>query len=52
MQSASGNQLAENCFTNGRHLNVSVVFVSQNLFYMGKNAEPSSTSFIDSMEAI
>ena len=36
MQSASGNQLAENLFTNGRHLNLSVVFVSQNLFYAGK----------------
>ena len=36
MQSASGNQLVENLFTNGRHLNLSVVFVSQNLFYMGK----------------
>ena len=36
MQSASGNQLIENLFTNGRHLNLSVVFVSQNLFYMGK----------------
>ena len=41
MQSASGNQLVENIFTNGRHLNLSVVFVSQNLFYAGKNAEPS-----------
>ena len=30
MQSASGNQLVENLFTNGRHLNLSVVFVSQN----------------------
>ena len=29
MQSASGNQLVENLFTNGRHLNLSVVFVSQ-----------------------
>ena len=36
MQSASGNQLVENLFTNGRHLNLSVVFVSQNLFYAGK----------------
>ena len=36
MQSASGNQLVENLFTNGRHLNLSVVFVSQNLFYTGK----------------
>ena len=36
MQSASGNQLVKNLFTNGRHLNLSVVFVSQNLFYAGK----------------
>ena len=36
MQSASGNQLVENLFTNGRHLNLSVVFVNQNLFYAGK----------------
>ena len=32
MQSASGNQLVENLFTDGRHLNLSDVFVSQNLF--------------------
>ena len=36
MQSTSGNQLVKNFFTNGRHLNLSVVFVSQNLFYTGK----------------
>ena len=36
VQSASGNQLVENLFTNGRHLNLSVVFVSQNVFYTGK----------------
>ena len=36
MRSASGNQLVENLFTNGRHLNLSVVFVSQNVFYTGK----------------
>ena len=36
MQSVSGNQLVENLFTNGRHLNLSVVFVSQSLFYAGK----------------
>ena len=36
MQSASGNQLVENLFTNGRHLNLSVIFVSQNLFYTRK----------------
>ena len=28
MQSASGNQLVENFFNDGRHLNLSVVFVS------------------------
>ena len=28
MQSASGNQLVKNLFTNGRHLNLSVMFVS------------------------
>ena len=36
MQSASGNQLVQDLFTNGRHLNLSVVFVSQNLFYTRK----------------
>ena len=36
MQRASRNHLAEDLFTNGRHLNLSVVFVSQNLFYTGK----------------
>ena len=46
MQSASGNQLVENLFTNGRHLNLSVVFVSQNLFYLGKNCR---TIFLNSI---
>ena len=40
MQSA--NQLVENLFTNGRHLNLSVVFVSQNLFYIGKKCRTIS----------
>ena len=42
MQSVSGNQLVENLFTNGRHLNLSVVFVSQNLFYAGKKCRTIS----------
>ena len=42
MQSASGNQLVENLFTNGRHLNLSVVFVNQNLFYAGKKCRTIS----------
>ena len=42
MQSASGNQLIENLFTNGRHLNLSIVFVSQNLFYNGKKCRTIS----------
>ena len=42
MQSASGNQLVENLFTNGRHLNLSVVFVGQNLFYAGKKCRTIS----------
>ena len=42
IQSTSGNQLVENLFTNGRHLNLSVVFVSQNLFYMGKKCRTIS----------
>ena len=42
MQSASGNQLVENLFTNGRHLNLSVVFISQNLFYTGKKCRTIS----------
>ena len=42
MQSACGNQLVGNLFTNGRHLNLSVVFVSQNLFYAGKKCRTIS----------
>ena len=42
MQSASGNQLVENPFSNGRHLNLSVLFVSQNLFYPGKKCKTIS----------
>ena len=42
MQSASGNQLVENLFTNGRHWNLSVVFVSQNLFHAGKKCRTIS----------
>ena len=42
MQSASGNQLVKKLFTNGRHLNLSVVFVSQNLFYAGKKCRTIS----------
>ena len=42
VQSASGNQLVENLFTYGRHLNLSVVFVSQNLFYTGKKCKTIS----------
>ena len=42
MQSASGNQLVKNLFTNGRHLNLSVVFISQNLFYAGKKCRTIS----------
>ena len=42
MQSASGNQLIKNLFANGRHLNLSVVFISQNLFYMGKKCRTIS----------
>ena len=42
MQSVSVNQLVKNLFTNGRHLNLSVVFVSQNLFYMGKKCRTIS----------
>ena len=46
MQSASGNQLVENLFTNGRHLNLSVVFVSQNLFYTGKKCISLNSTYI------
>ena len=42
MQSASGNQLVENLFTNGRLLHLSVVFVTQNLFYAGKKCRTIS----------
>ena len=42
MQSASGNQLIKNFFASGRQLNLSVVFVSQNLFYMGKKCRTIS----------
>ena len=44
MQSASGNQLVENLFTNGRHLNLSVVFVSQNVSYVGKKSRTISSN--------
>ena len=36
MQSASGNQLVENLFTNGRHLNLSVVFHQSKFILYGK----------------
>ena len=42
MQSASGNQLVEYLFTNEKHLNLSVVSVSQNLFYRGKKCRTIS----------
>ena len=42
MQSVSGNLLGENFFTNGRHSNLSVVFISQNLFYTGKKCRSIS----------
>ena len=46
MQSASGNQLVENLSTNGRQLYLSVVFVSQNLFYTGKKCRTISLNSI------
>ena len=42
MQSMNCNQLVENLFTNGRYLNLPVVFVSQNLFYTGKKCRTTS----------
>ena len=42
MQSASRNQLVESLFTNGRHLNLSVVFISRNVFYTGKKCRTIS----------
>ena len=42
MQSTRGNQFVENLFTNGRHFNLSVVFVSQNIFYTGKKCRTIS----------
>ena len=54
-QSASGNQLVENLFTNGRHLNLSVVFVSQNIFYAGKKCRTislNSTSWFSRIREI
>ena len=42
MQSASGNQSkVENLFTNGRHLNLSVVSSVKTYFMQERNAEPS-----------
>ena len=41
MQSASGNQLVENLFTNGRHLNLLVVSSVKTYFIQERNAEPS-----------
>ena len=46
MQNASGDQLVKNLFTNGRHLNLSVVFVSQNLFHAGKKCRTISLNSI------
>ena len=48
MQSVSGNQLVENLFTNGIHLNLSVVFVRQNLFYTGRKCRtiPLNSTYI------
>ena len=43
MQSASGSQLVEDLFTNGRHSILSVVFVSQNLFYTSRTISLNST---------
>ena len=42
MQSVIVNLLVKNLFTNGRHLNLSVVFISQNLFYMRKKCRTIS----------
>ena len=42
MQSASGNHWSKTSLTNGRHLNRSVIFVSQNLFYAGKKCRTIS----------
>ena len=42
MQSTSGNQLVKNLFTNGGHLNLSVMFVSQNLFHTRKKCRTIS----------
>ena len=49
MQSASGNQLVENLFTNGTHLNLSVVFINQNLFYTGKKCSTISLNSTNSV---
>ena len=39
VKSVSGNQLIKNLFTNGRHLNLSVIFVSQNLILCRKEMQ-------------
>ena len=41
MQSASGNRLAGDLFTNGGHLNLSVVLSVKTYFIQERNAEPS-----------
>ena len=46
MKSASGNQLVENLFTNGKHLTLSVVLVSQNLFYTEKKCRTISLNSV------
>ena len=38
-------ELVENLFTNGRHLNLSVIFINQNVFYTGKKCR---TIFLNS----
>ena len=42
MKNASSSQMVEDLFTNGRHLNLSVVFITQNLFYQGKSCRTIS----------
>ena len=42
LQEASDNSQVSSLFTRGRHLNFSVIFLSQNLFHQGKHSRDIS----------
>ena len=42
MQEASNSEQVQSLFTRGRHLNISVIFLTQNLFHKGKHSRDIS----------